>query len=353
MRVNPGSVGHRPRTGSIPGRYDTFLDPIEMYLETHTIPGAGIALSVPGDSILTSGMGWESLDRRIPVEPESLFRIASLSKPLTAAAVRILVDTSDITLDSPVLQYLDVEPTTGVPADPRFADITIRHLLTHRGGWNRRETSDPMLAPRVVVGEMGIELPPSERDIARYLLGRDLAFTPGTETAYANVGYLLLGILIEDVSGQGYQEFVRESVLDRAGVDPLNLRLGRTIPEDRPRREVSYVADRYCRDVTGRNRLFRAPCPDGGFLLEPMAAHGGHIATAGAYARFFATFDIDGRPHEGIPSPGTVTGALPGSTTVAFRTSADVGTVVLCNRRTDRMRELLTVLRRGLASIDV
>lgn len=222
MRVNPGSVGHRPRTGSIPGRYDTFLDPIEMYLETHTIPGAGIALSVPGDSILTSGMGWESLDRRIPVEPESLFRIASLSKPLTAAAVRILVDTSDITLDSPVLQYLDVEPTTGVPADPRFADITIRHLLTHRGGWNRRETSDPMLAPRVVVGELGIELPPSERDIARYLLGRDLAFTPGTETAYANVGYLLLGILIEDVSGQGYQEFVRESVLDRAGVDPLN-----------------------------------------------------------------------------------------------------------------------------------
>ncbi len=342
-------AGRRPRTGELTTRWASLLDRVDRYLADHGVPGAGLAVATPAGSVVAGGVGWQSPGQTEPVRPDSLFRIASLSKPITAGATRHLVATTDLSLDDAVLPLLDVEPPGGAPADPRFAEITVRHLLTHSGGWDRQETFDPMLRPTRVAGALDVDPPPDERDVARFLLGRELAFEPGTDSAYANVGYLLLGLLIEDVSGRPYQEYVADAVLAPAGVDPANLRLGRTLPADRPEREVEYAANGHCRDAFGSPPWRRVPCPDGGFAVEPMAAHGGHVATAGAYARFFAAFDSFGRRRGGEPVPDVANGALPGTVSTAVHARSGHAGVVLCNRRTDDPAGLRDAVRRGLA----
>ncbi len=343
-------AGERPRTGNVRARTGTFADGVDRYLADHDVPGAGIAFAGRDGAVKSGGIGWQSPGTAAAVQPDSLFRIASLSKPITAAAVRRLVAERGLSLHDTVLTHLAVDPPGGEPADPRFADITVRHLLTHRGGWDRQESFDPMLRPVRVAGELGVEPPPSARDIARYLLGQKLDFAPGTESAYANVGYLLLGLLLEDISGGSYQGYVEETVLAAADVEPSNLRLGRTLPEHRPSREVAYAANGHCRDAYGSSPLHRVPCPDAGFAIEPMAAHGGHIATAGAYVRFFDAFDSLGERRE-ASIPDVANGALPGTISVAYHSQRGDTGVVLCNRRTNDPSGLRAVVRRGLAAL--
>jgi CubicO group peptidase (beta-lactamase class C family) len=343
-------VGERPRTGVASGRAEELADGVDRYLANHHIPGAGIAFALEDGPVIAGGVGWQSPKTEIPVRPESLFRIASLSKPLTAAAIRHLVADGALSLADHALSLLPVEPPGCELADPRVADITVRHLLFHQGGWDRQESFDPMIHQVRVAHELGVEPPPTKRHIARYLLSRKLDFAPGTERAYANVGYLLLGLIIETVSGCPYQAYVRDTVLAAADVDPSNLQLGRTRPENRPAREVAYAANNHCRDVFGSHPLDRVPCPEGGFAIEPMAAHGGHIATAGAYTRFFRKFNSLGqRREESIP--GVANGALPGTITVAVHSERGRTGVVLCNRRTSDPGRLRLVLWRGLAAI--
>jgi CubicO group peptidase (beta-lactamase class C family) len=144
-------------------------------------------------TVLTLGMA--APDRAM--RPEDRFRLASLAKPVTAAAVLRLVGEGRITLASPV-------PEAG-------PGITVRHLLQHSGGWDRGVTFDPIAEPRAL-SRIGLRIARSCEDVAARMPPAE--FRPGTRYAYSNLGYCRLGQLIERLSGSSYESYVRRFILE-------------------------------------------------------------------------------------------------------------------------------------------
>src|SRR5207253_9317336 len=139
----------------------------------------------------------------------SQFRIASLSKPITSAAILLLVQRGKLNLDQRVFDLLSYEPLPGETVDPRLATITMRNLLEHSGGWNRDTTFDPMFMMSVPIAvATGTPAPATTDSIIRYMMGKPLQFNPGSDYSYSNFGYSLLGRVIETITGQPYEKFV-------------------------------------------------------------------------------------------------------------------------------------------------
>ncbi len=267
-------------TGVDDPRMASFDRLMREFLATRKIPGAALAVSRRGRLVYARGFGLADLETAQAVEPGALFRIASVSKPLTAVTVLHLADRQKFSLDDPVLDLLGpgVFGGDGPPADPRWASITVRQVLQHRGGWDREASFDPMFRAFAIAREFGVEPPAGPDLIVRSMLRRKLDFEPGARYAYSNFGYCLLGRLIEKVTGEPYERAVQTSVLEPLGVRGRALRLGHTALGDRAAGEVHY----YARD---------RKAPYGTWSLEALDAHGGWIATAPALVKFAAAFD--------------------------------------------------------------
>jgi CubicO group peptidase (beta-lactamase class C family) len=176
------------------------------------------AVAIVRDRRLVFARGYTWAEPGYPItQPTSLFRIASCSKPLTAIAVMQLVQQGLLSLDDRVQSILNLQPLPGRTMDARFADIRVWQLLCHMGGWGRSQAPD-LPYPGDVARALGIPLPVDKYQIARYMAGQPLQFTPGTQQEYSNFGFSLLGMLIERKRGQSYIEAVRRSVFAPLGV---------------------------------------------------------------------------------------------------------------------------------------
>lgn len=271
------------------GRFAPFDKLLSDFLVKHKVPGAALAVSHNREVVHSRGFGIADLDSSRKVETHSLFRIASISKPITAAAVLQLVDAGKVGLDDPVLKHVHIRPRERL--DPRWHMITVRHCLHHTGGWDRDRSGDPIGMPWKIAGELGIQVPVPLENVIRYTMGLRLDFDPGTRYAYSNVGYLLLGRVIAEASGRHYEEYVRKEVLAPLGI--ANMELGRALPEHRAKNEVSYYDSKRS---TGRCLYAprvreRVPFPDGAGNLEAYEAHGGWIASAPDLVKFASAFD--------------------------------------------------------------
>jgi N-acyl-D-amino-acid deacylase len=267
------------------------------FLEKHQLPGAALAVAKDGRLVYSRGFGWADRDRREPVRPRSLFRIASVSKPITAVAVLRLVEQGKVRLRDRVFDVLQLRPPRGgkVPFDERWRQVTVLHLLQHTGGWDRDRSFDPMFVSPDIVAELKVPPPARPDDIIRYMLRRPLDFDPGSKEVYSNFGYCLLGRVVEKVSGQGYEEYVRHEVLAPLGA--TGMRLGKTLLSERAKGEVKY----YLRGkgtgpaIMGPDLGKLVPWPYGGWCIESMDAHGGWIASAEDLVRFASAFNDPAR----------------------------------------------------------
>ena len=197
------------------------------FVKEHNVPGASLAVTKDGRLVYARGFGYADLARRLPVDPTSLFRIASVSKPITAAAVLQLVDKSLLGLDDPVVGLLQLQPFVQATGriDPRLDGVTVRHLLQHTGGWESGQTGfDPMWRVGEIAEAMGLSSPCHPAQIVRYMFGRPLDFDPGARYAYSNFGYCVLGRVIEKKSGQPYEAYVKQQVL--LPLDIRDMRIG-------------------------------------------------------------------------------------------------------------------------------
>lgn len=286
-------------TVPVTGTADPGLAPFDRlmtgFLAEHKVPGAALAVTRRGKVIYSRGFGFADPEKQLPVQPDALFRIASVSKPLTAVAVLQLVDAKKVVLEDPVLKYVRLKPhlAAGAEPDPRWKTITVRQCLQHTGGWDRATKGgfDPIGIPRQIADALGTTPPVPPEDVIRYMLGRPLDFAPGTRYAYSNLGYLLLGRVIETASGRKYEEYVRTGVLAPLGV--TRTQLGRALPENRAKGEVRYYD---AKGGTGRclyppRAGERVPFPDGAANFEGYEAHGGWIASAVDLVRFASAFD--------------------------------------------------------------
>lgn len=197
------------------------LDGVLMsIMERHGIPGASVAIAKAGKLVYARGFGWADLAGPVEATPTTLFGLASLSKPLTALAVLTLVEEGKLSLNDKAFHLLRfLTPPRGSRVnDPRIFTITVRQLLNHTGGWDRAVSGDPMNRQPQMARAMHLPEPLSPDQFISFMMTGRLDFPPGSKMAYSNLGYVMLGRIIEVVSGQPYEAFVRRRVLERCGV---------------------------------------------------------------------------------------------------------------------------------------
>lgn len=262
---------------------------VEAFMSARQVPGGALAVVKDRRLVYARGYGWADRDAKTPARPDSLFRIASVSKPITGVAVMKLVEQGKLDLDAKAFPLLNLQPAVQSFRDPepRLRDITIRQLLQHTGGWDRNKSFDPMFRPERIAQATNTPPPATPVNVIRYMLSRELDFDPGTRYAYSNFGYCVLGRLIEKVTGATYEKFVQDKILAPIGIK--RMRIGASLDGKQALGEVRY----YTRDNTQSQNVFsvepqEVPQPYGGFHLEAMDAHGGWIASVVELARFAA-----------------------------------------------------------------
>jgi len=212
---------------------------IPDFMRKYSIPGGAVAVMRDGRLIYARGFGYADVESKTPVQPDALFRIASVSKTITAAAIMKLVEEGKLTLDDRVAPFIaNLTPAPGATVDPRWEQITIRHLLNHTGGWDRTKPNggfDPIDRPAIAAAAVGAPAPASGQTLIRYMKGMPLDFDPGEKFAYSNFGYIILGRVIERVSGMPYEEYARTRVLEPVGANRTQQgksRLRDALPEE-------------------------------------------------------------------------------------------------------------------------
>lgn len=297
--IPPPTVQEVPLTGQAVAGMESFDRVIPDLMKKHRIPGGAVAVVKDGRLIYARGYGYADVEAKIAVAPNALFRIASVSKPITAVAVLKLVEAGKLDFSATVLPLIsDLQPPAGSTIDPRWQKITVLNLLQHTGGWDRDRPGgfDPMFRPGTAAQAVGAPAPASAETVIRYMLGQPLDFDPGTRYVYSNFGYAILGRIIERVSGMTYENYVKSAVLAPLGI--TRMQIGRTRLAQRVPGEVLYYhpgqqsvnADLVPSVFPGDGQV---PSVYGGFHLEAMDAHGGWLASTIDLARFGIA--VDGR----------------------------------------------------------
>lgn len=211
-------------------------DEVRRCMQAIGATAATMAVSHDGRIVYSKGYGYSDRNQRIPTSPRSTMRLASCTKPFTAAAIEILIKRGDISRDIKVYDYLDIKPFRKL-VDERIRDITVAHLLDHRGGWDRDQTFDPIYEIDTIKKTMGIRRL-RKQHIVRYMWNNPLQVAPGSEEHYSNFGYLLLGMVIEKATGKSYVNSIRELITEPT--DAGEIFISSPIRENRKSREVHY-----------------------------------------------------------------------------------------------------------------
>jgi len=278
---------------------------VTSFMREHEIPAASVAVAKDGRLVHARAFGHRDPAKTRPATPLDRFRIASNSKPITAVAVMLLVERGHCKLDDRAFDLLsDLTPPAGAHVDPRLRTITVRNLLDHSGGFDSTRTDPQFDALRVASAALGRPSPATHVDIIRYMMGQPLAFDPGAKFLYSNLGYNILGRVIEKVSGKPYEEFCRSEVLAPAGIS--RMQLGRTKAADRLADEVQAWDDP---NAPNTYSVYTDDLPPvgtsyGGFSMEAIDAHGGWLASAVDLTRFLNA--VGGRHGKQVLQPETV-----------------------------------------------
>jgi CubicO group peptidase (beta-lactamase class C family) len=260
------------------------------------IPGI-VALVVDADRVVYTGaFGKQNVAAGVPMANDSIFRIASMTKPVTSVAVMMLVQEGDIGLDDPISQYLPAfedKPVieTFTAADktyttrPAAGPITVRHLLTHTSGLGYPFSNQTLAA--LVGAQPGASV-----------TGFPLLHDPGARWTYGE-STRVLGTLVEEVSGQSLDDFMVERIFAPLGMSDTFY----TVPAPKAGRVVTVHR-------TTADGLVEAPNP--AEITAPDNGDGGLHSTAADYAKFIQLFLNDGRAPNGMRLLSEATVALMG-----------------------------------------
>jgi CubicO group peptidase (beta-lactamase class C family) len=347
------SVGDSPagafvvRSAGAGHDYAPALEALRAYaraeLAAYGLPGMTLSVTDLDGFVAVLPLGWADVDRRIPVGPQHLFQIGSISKSFVALTVLALADQGKLDIDAPLARYL---PDAALPPEP----ITVAQLLSHTSGL----PDGAAFFPRVPDGRLWC------------------GYAPGSRFSYSNTGYGLLGRLIERVTGQPHQHAVRRLVRAPLGLDSLAGTISR---ENRSQFAVGYWPwDRVAAaSLPGARQEFASwdeedtPAGSLGGAAEPMAAYvrallrlargQGAPVLSDAAARRFATpvttagdFGPDARyacgvavvPIDGTPCLHHTGGMMSFSSSFHADPAAGVGAFASVNGRNENYRPRLT-----------
>lgn len=176
---------------------------VREHMEAQHIPGLSLAVVEGGEVVISRGYGQASVELDVPATPDTVYQIGSITKQFTATAVMMLAVEGKISLDAPIVHFVD-----GVPES--WYGVNIRHLLTHTSGI-MSYTDLPDLMHRSLADV-------TREEILSLVADTPLAFTPGERNAYCNTGYFLLGHAIERAASRRYGDFLRERIFEPLGM---------------------------------------------------------------------------------------------------------------------------------------
>lgn len=214
---------------------------IKSFMEKYALPGAAIAIAKDGKLVYARGYGYADQNHKISITAETLFRVASVSKPITSVAIMKLYEEGKLSLSDTVFGESGILSEYGtLPLNQYEKTITIQHLLEHTAGgktWNNNDT-DGSSAPMFSESDKSIE------ELITWILDtRDPSDKPGTIFEYSNIGYSVLGRVIEKITGMSYESYVSENILEPIGIS--NMCIGRNSKSTALPGESFYFDDNY------------------------------------------------------------------------------------------------------------
>lgn len=308
---------------------------VESFMTKYRVPGLSVAISRQGRFVYREAFGFADRDRGEKTTPEHLFRIASISKPITAVGILSLVEKGRLRLDSRIFgQDGLLGFDYGAKFPPRVMKLTINDLLGHTGGGWGNDGRDPMFRESVATRD---EL------IARTVKNDALEFEPGTRFCYSNFGYCLLGRVVEKLTGQPYADWISQNILSPCGIS--DMRIASNVPAAKGSGEVTYYSS------TSSPYQFDIP---------RMDSHGGWLGTPTDLVRFANRVDGFGnlpgllteKTIQVMSTPGRVSphyakgwfvnaepnwwhgGVLPGTASILVRTSDNFSWAAFANTHT-------------------
>lgn len=333
-------AGQRPR-----GRGQS----IENFRQQFRVPAISIAITQGGRFVFDRAGGMADREHTLQAQQDTLFRIADLSKPITAVAIFSLIQSGRLHLNDKVFGPAGILGARygKAPLRPYVADITVDHLLTHTAGGWAADDNDPMYH------NDGWD---QAKLIDATLENAPLTARPGTQWAYSNFGYCVLGRIVEQITSQSYEAYVQTSILGPCGISTMQI--ANNSERHRAANEVVYIGQ-YSEDPYKIN-------------INRMDSAAGWIASSTQLAQFLN--HVAGAP--GIPAllkPETVramttpataypqgdvryargwmvtnngagrwfhSGSLPGSTSLMMRNPDSSCSAAVCNTRTEPHREM-------------
>jgi CubicO group peptidase (beta-lactamase class C family) len=174
------------------------------FLASKEAPGVSIVVTKGHDTLVSQGFGMADLENSVPATPHTVYRIGSITKQFTSASVMQLVEAGRVKLDEPIGTYLPSLPARWRPA-------TVRQLLNHTSGIPSYTDIGPRWLKRI--GQ-----PMTPDSLVALTADDTLTFAPGTGWRYDNSGYVVLGMLIEKVSGKSYAQYIDEKLFKPLGL---------------------------------------------------------------------------------------------------------------------------------------
>ena len=253
----------------------------------------GVSLAVMRNDSLLYAHGYGKADASTPMTPGTTLRLASVSKLLTAIGIMRLQEKGLVYLDSPVFgPYGVLKRYDSYIKDEDYYLITVEHLLRHQAGFTSRG-GDPVFSPYS-----------SREALLQKQLGRHLAYEPGTSQEYSNLGFLLLSLIIEEVSGKPYEQFMQEEVFSPALCRGFRL-AGNYLADRHPGETRYYMHPEATLTASFDGRYAAVEKCYGGNDVRGSLGAGGWTGSAAELARMVACIDGQG-PLEDILVPFSV-----------------------------------------------
>lgn len=306
---------------------------ILAWMTAMNVPGVQVAITKNEKLVYFKSYGLADKENNISVANNSLFRIASVSKPITQAAILYLVQAGKLSLEDKVFGTDGILKTAygSKPYSDQLKLITVRHLVEHKAGGWANDNQDPMFLPNNW----------TQTEIINYVLdNRPLQHVPGSTYLYSNFGYCLLGRVIEAVTGESYANYVKKSLLTPSEISEM--KLGNGTLEGKFANEVRYYNEQFNPYSYNINR---------------MDSHGGWLATAKDIAKLLVRIDRNTLVTDLVQKSlldetyfnffnWIHTGSLPGTSAHLERLNNEFGIVILAN---GRGADLGKVVREGMS----
>lgn len=248
---------------------------ISAFLKQGKFRGA-VLVAKDGTPLLRKGYGLANAEWDIPNTPDTKFRLGSITKPFTAVAILQLAEAGKLKLDDPISKYYDGSPGS-------WEKITVHHLLTHTSGIPSYTSiphffRDKSRDPRTPV------------EIVKMTQDQPLEFAPGEKWKYNNTGYVLLGHIIEKVSGESYEAYLKKNVFDPLGMKDSGYDSFKAVIK---KRAAGYTARGENADYLDMSLPFSAGSlysTVDNLLIWDQALYAGKLLSKDSYAKMFTTY---------------------------------------------------------------